>query len=213
MRSICKKGSATLMAVIALCAISAASASASQWYVGGKAMTAATKLAETAKVEETITFSVPGLATKITCSSLTLKTPELLTTGVLKTKFETEFGGCKLVEGFKKCTIEEGRGETRGALEGTPLLGTAPEDQLETKASGGEFVVFPTEGCEYAEIGFARDVPFSMPTGQTESVEQTFVGEGTKAKALNHLELFGNNVYVTGKFKLKLASGAKWSFH
>ena len=58
MRSICKKGPAILAAALALCALTAASASAAQWYVGGKAMTGSEKLAETVKVEEPLKFTI-----------------------------------------------------------------------------------------------------------------------------------------------------------
>ena len=67
MRSICKKGPAILAAALALCALTAASASAAQWYVGGKAMTGSEKLAETVKVEEPIKFTIEegdGTATR-----------------------------------------------------------------------------------------------------------------------------------------------------
>jgi hypothetical protein len=53
-------------------------------------------------------------------------------------------------------------------------------------------------------------VTLEVPTGQTEAVEQEFVGEGEAAKGLTWYE---QPVYLNGKLKLKLASGKAWSFH
>lgn len=210
----------TLMKTLILCATTAtiaaaatASASASQWYVGGKALTGSTKLATTAKVEEAITFSAPSLGLKIACTSVNLVSPEITAPGSLKAEEETYLGGCKAPEGPKGCTVVQERGEPFAGLAGTAVLGTAPEDTLELKSpEASAFIVFELAECGSldGQTAFTGKVPFSMSTGQTESVEQTLVGPGTKSTSLKYE---GNVVYVTGKFKLKLASGSKWSFH
>ena|ERR1700722_4985230 len=217
MRSIYGKGSVVIATVLVLCAVASASASAAQWYVGGKALTGSAKLAATAKVEEPITFSIPGLGMTITCSSLSMESPEILAAGTLKAKEESHLGGCKATVGAKACFVENEWGELFGGIEGLPSLGTSPEDKLELKSPKAyAFVVFELGsncGAFGGQFALTGKIPFSMSAGQTESVEQTFVGEGTKAKGVNSLNFEGNPVYVTGKFKLKLASGSKWSYH
>ena len=213
MRSIWVKTLVLCATAAAVAAVASASASASQWYVGGKALTGSAKLATTAKVEEDITFSAPSLDVKIACTSVNLVSPEIIAPGSLKAKEETYLGGCKATEGPKGCTIIQERGEPFAGLAGTAVLGTAPEDTLELKSPrANAFIVFELSNCGalVGQLVLTGKVPFSMPTGQTESVEQTLVGPGTKSTSL---EMEGNYFYVTGKFKLKLASGSKWSFH
>jgi hypothetical protein len=94
MRSICKKGSVTLVAVLALCVVASASASASQWYVGGKALAGSEKLAETVNVTEPVVFKIEE--SKITCTGVALsKKAEIGASGAIKLG-ETELSGCKL---------------------------------------------------------------------------------------------------------------------
>ena len=212
MRSILMRTLILCATTATIAATTAASASASQWYVGGKALTGSTKLATTTKIEEDITFSAPSLGLKIICASVNLVSPEITAPTSLKAEEETYLGGCK-AERSGGCSVWQERGEPFAGLAGTAVLGTAPEDTLELKSpEAAAFIVFELAECGSldGQAAFTGKVPFSMPTGQTESVEQTLVGEGTKSTSLKYE---GNNVYVTGKFKLKLASGSKWSFH
>jgi hypothetical protein len=55
-------------------------------------------------------------------------------------------------------------------------------------------------------------VTFTMPKGREEAVEQTFVAQGTK-ESPDGLTFLKDPANLTGKFKLKLASGKAWSFH
>ena len=213
MRSILMKTLLLCATTATIAATTAASASASQWYVGGKALTGSTKLATTTNVEEDITFSAPSLGLRITCTSVNLVSPEITAPGSLKAQEETYLGGCKATEGPKGCTVLHERGEPFAGLAGTAVLGTAPEDTLELKSpKAAAFIVFELAECGSldGQMALTGKIPFAMPTGQTESVEQALVGKGTKSTSL---EYEGNYVYVTGKFKLKLASGSKWSFH
>jgi hypothetical protein len=210
MRAMVRKYLVVLMVTLALGAIASASASASQWYVGGKALTASEKLAETVKVEEALTFSIPTLALKTQCTGLSADKPEITTSGTLKVRYFT-FSGCSDIEGPKGCKISsefEGL-ETSASL----ALGTSPADKAEFGGSGFG-VEFTSCGSFSGPARFTGKLPLSLSTGQQEQVEQSFLGEGTNVtKNGLTLNYEGNDVYVTGKLEFKLASGAKWSFH
>ena len=79
------------------CAAAASAASASQWYVGGKALASSEKLAETAKVEEALTFAIPTLGDKWQCTGLAPARSKLVATGTLQTG-EWLVSGCKTLE-------------------------------------------------------------------------------------------------------------------
>jgi hypothetical protein len=220
MRSICKKGSATLAAVLALCALTAASASAAQWYVGGKALTGSEKLAETTKVEENITFTIeisqqPKLDSKLTCS--TLKTPKSEITAPATLKTQMSLGGCKFSEpGHPECGLASGEGILTNALVAKLAAGKSPEDTTELAGENSSKTWFsfePKEACIFfgGEDGSIKGTAtLKTPKGQTEATEQELVGEG---EASSGLSIYSYPVYFTGKVKLKLASGKAWSFH
>ena len=74
------------------------------------------------------------------------------------------------------------------------------------------FQFFTNENCgalPYDDV-VQGSVTLQAPKGQTEAAEQEFAGEGTLSK---NLKIEGKPVYLTGKLKLKLASGKAWSFH
>jgi hypothetical protein len=227
MRSICKKGSATLVAVLALCALAAASASAAQLYVGGKALSGKANLSKAVKVEEPIVFTSEvgsGHTLVITCKKLSVTGPksesaELEAPSTIR--FEAEYENCS-VAGVGECRMEEDIFSSRYDVSLT--TGTAPEDTAliggnEKNIWIGPFVM-TGGGCE-GPTSFHGSLPVKISRGQTEEVEQEFVGEGKAGKGL---ELVGWGyqegtinkfppAYVTGKFKLKLESGSAWSFH
>ena len=222
MRSICKKGSATLVAVLALCALTAGSASAAQWYVGGKALTGTEKLAETIKVEQNIvlTFEL-GDGPKgednptLTCTGMTAPKSELGASGTIKlgTPLLT---GCKLVEPyFPACELGNGPEIGLQTLEAKMTAGKSPEDTAELASTFGSgklwFEFQGAEGCEaFDGKGTIKGaVTLQAPKGQTETTEQELTGEGKLGKELTWS---GSNVSFTGKLKLKLASGKTWSY-
>ncbi len=221
MRSICKKGSATLVAVLALCALAAASASASQWYVGGKALSGSEKLAETVKVEQSIVFSIHGGSSAyatITCTKMSARAPSEITSSGAIDLESLGLGGCVLVEkGNSSCELS-GSTLTTYPLEAKLSLGTSPEDGAELTPKSPfapNWLEFKVSECNLlgeADHPISGTLALKLAKGQTEAVEQEFVGEGEASKGL-----YGFNskepIYVTGKFKLKLASGKAWSFH
>jgi hypothetical protein len=219
MRSICKKSSATLVAVLALCAFAAASASAAELYVGGKALSGTAAFAETPKVEGSITISYPTF--KIACTAMNLeKGSELVSPGNAKFTTNLKYENCKFTEAPNGCSFSSPADIWGDNLEGTITKGTGAEDVMTIKYPGGyAFGSFEVSGTNCAMagnnvLGFNKSKPslaLAMPTGQTESVEQALVFPGEKEK-IEYLP-FTSPVYVKGTFKLKLASGAKWSFH
>jgi hypothetical protein len=222
MRSICKKGSATLVAVLALCAFAAASASAAELYVGGKALSGTAAFAETPKVEGSITISYPTF--KIACTAIKLEEGSepsgLVSPGGAKFTRYFNYENCKFTEAPSGCSFSSPADIWGAGLEGTIAKGTGTEDIMTIKYPGGyDFGSFEVSGTNCVMLGnnvlwFNKSKPslaLAMPTGQTESVEQALVFPGEKEK----IEYAGakSPVYVKGTFKLKLASGAKWSFH
>jgi hypothetical protein len=206
MKSIHRRVLVAAIAVLALAAIASASASAAEWHVGGKALTGSAKLAEKANVEEALTFAVPSLGLKMQCTGLNFWKPEIVAPGTLKVS-EPVLSGCKDLEGPTGCKISE---ESEGlAGSATLALGTAPEDKAEF-ASSIFALKFTSCGAFEGPMRFTGKLLLSVPTGQQEQTEQAFVGVGTKSTTLQYE---GNAVYVTGKFKLKLASDSLWSFH
>ena len=219
MRSICKKGPAILAAILALCALTAASASAAQWYVGGKALTGSEKLAETVKVEEPVkfTFEVGEGAQNptLTCTGMTAAKSEVGPSGTIKLG-TPRLSGCALVETHNAyCELE---GSTLGfvALEAKLAVGKSPEDAAELAGTGGTqklWTEFTTnEECDLFSFlnPVKGTVTLQAPKGQTEAAEQEFTAEGKLSKGLTW---FQQTAYLTGKVKLKLASGKAWSFH
>jgi hypothetical protein len=217
MRSICKKGSATLVAVLALCAIAAASASASQFYVGGKALTGTAKLAKTVKVEEPIVLSSERGEFKlvITCKAASFREAELQAPGTVKLG-ELGLESCTET-GLTNCSMKESI--YTEPLEAAFATGTAPEDTgLFKQGSKRYWTILKFSGtCILSgEVaGIFGTLPVKITKGQTESTEQEFVGEGTAGKGLSMTGLGEPElpVYVKGKFKLKLESGSAWSYH
>jgi hypothetical protein len=220
MKSICKKGTVTLVAVLALCAVASASASAAQWYVGGKALVGSATLSQTTKVEEKIKITSEGI--EITCSTLTAgetRTPfEIVAPATLKVG-DLLLKGCTVTVGNQKCGLGGGSGEEIGTrpLIATLSLGTGLEDhgELVRNAKEGESIVwteFEVGGCgiEGFQFRIKGKVPVKLPHGQTSSTEQELVFE--KAAGLYNFSE-GNPVYLTGKVKLKLTSGSTWGLH
>jgi hypothetical protein len=216
------------LAVLALAAMGAASASAAQWYVGGKALTGSEKLATTIKAEENTVLSFYYNASEktpylqVTCTSLNGTKLEAITApATLKGAFG--LGGCKVTKPTEKsCELENGESLWTDPLEAKLALGAiSPEDAAEFSAVNARKqwmeVNLREDGCA-SLIGIAPGneweirgkLTVKVPTGQQESTEQELVFE--HAEGLYSFNT-GQPVSITGKLKLKLASGKAWSFH
>ena len=119
----------------------------------------------------------------------------------------------------KFCELEGSGGEPESiglaVTEAKLATGKSPEDTAEFAATSTTktlFQFFTNEDCDalpYDNV-VQGSVTLQDLKGQTEAAEQEFVGEGTLSK---NLKIEGKPVYLTGKLKLKLASGKAWSFH
>ncbi len=216
---------AGLIVVFALTAVGAGSASAAQWYVNGKKLTKnghSQNLAEVVKIEENIVISVPATKLAITCKEAKI-TGESRISGIASMQIEfLSLIRCQTTEPASGCELEE-RTNKGDYFEASPQMeGIAPEDKLiiapKTNEDLMEFFFEEEDKCEQAEHALQAllkgQMTLSMPKGREEAIEQTFVGQGTKESPSEMTMLSKEHpAYLTGKFKLKLTSGAKWSFH
>jgi hypothetical protein len=223
MRSICKKGSVMFMTVLTLCAVASASASAAQWYVGGKTLTGSEKLAATVKVEEPIVLyvsdpNVPDI--KITCTTASVPSSEIVAPSTAKIG-SLELSGCSM-SGAPGCSL--GGTELRTEPIETTLSTSGPppltEDLSTFSQTKSEAYLIDLEitgsSCSVSGAGAKIYGQFTtkITSGNTEQTEMHFVGEGEASSGLEIIG-WGNPhppVYISGKFNLKLASGAKFSF-
>jgi hypothetical protein len=209
-------------AMLALGAFASASASASEWYVGGKALSGTVALSETIKTEENIVMSF-DLSTnetimQVTCTSVRVKPGgkglEITSPGTLNAS-RLVLEGCEATKQVAEyCELEYPEIITN-ALEAKLALGKSPEDLAEF----GKAKALWTEFWLDSDCGWGGGNHFvvtgaltvKMPTGQTEATEQELVFENSSGLTWGGNP--GSPVYIKGKIKLKLASGAKWSFH
>jgi hypothetical protein len=217
MKSRWKKIAVAVGAVLMLCAFASASASAatSQWYVAGKALSGSAALSSTTKTVENVEIGYwfgeeePRHEAQISCSTASVLSSSILAPGQLKLG-NVQLSGCAVTYPTGgKCSVEGGR------LGFNPLKAelakeTAGDGGVLAPETGKKWDGFGFHGCvlEGPEFQISGTYAFKLPHGQTESVEQEVVFE--KASGLTS---FGSNVYITGKLKLKLASGTTWSMH
>jgi hypothetical protein len=220
MRSIGKKSPAILAGILALCALTAASASAAQWYVGGKALTGSEKLAETVKIEEAVKLSAPQIEMTYKCSTVTLEKGEITAPGIAK--FTPRLTGCETTKPATGCGIESA---IRGFPVEAALTKGLTEDTATITGSGTKKNVWEIEfgdsdvcAFNYWAFDLRGHVTLALTGGQTEAAEQTasFLGEKETPRGLQMDGTEGGEagpITITGKLKLKLASGKAWSFH
>ena len=200
---------------MAVTALTASAASASQWYVGGKALSGSTGLAEATKVEESISFTLVAYNAKITCTSARLegekgKLADIIAPGSI--------GIGSLV--LKGCTMSSPANcSVPTQIETDPLtgqlaLGTSPADTVTLAATSNVFVTFEISGATCALVGekpMTGKFTLLAPTGQEEQAEQTLAAQGSNEKPAGTM-MAGSPVYLSGKLKVKLSSASKWSF-
>jgi hypothetical protein len=202
---------------MAVSALTASAASASQWYVGGKALSGSTGLAEATKVEESISFTMVAYNAKITCTSASLegesksKLADIIAPGSIAIQ-SLVLKGCAM-SSPAHCSVPT-EIET-DPLTGQLALGTSPGDTVALGMKGNTFVTFDIEGATCALVGekpMAGKFTLLAPTGQEELAEQTLTAQGSNEKPAG-TTMAGFPVYLSGKLKVKLASASKWSFH
>jgi hypothetical protein len=221
MRSIYRKALVCLAVALAFGAVASASASASEWYVNGKALSGSAALSETFKVEESIllTFDLSTNETymKVTCTSVSSYDEgksEIAAPGILKLGTGSLIlRNCQLTMPPAEdefCELTSPSIEFKALEAKMALGGKSPEDLAEfAKANWTKFWIESTCSWEGGDLfTISGTLTVKVPTGRTESTEQELVFE--KAPGLSSED---GPVYITGKIKLKLASGEKWSFH
>jgi len=207
-----------LLAVLALSAAVAGSASAN-WFVGGTELKTSAALATTTVVDEPSTLLVPTLSLSIVCSGKTLDgtSPEIIAGNIGKAA-SLKFLECNTTKPATGCALET-------ANEPIPTLPVSARASLGSGEADRVLFVPQTKGT-FAEIKFSEAdtcalgpalilkgaVTFGAPTGQLELLNQAIVGLGSIEN--NSLEIgSGNKAFIDGgKVLLRLASDSKWSF-
>lgn len=203
----------TVIAAIAMAAVSTASAAAASWHVGGEALSSSAPLASTAKAYAPV--NVESFGYDIECrdglelESASISSPNGGSIGHLV------FTGCTVIKGAR-CSLPSEKIET-DALKIEAATGTKPEDTLTLKpASGVAFAEIELKGaeCEWeggVELrGYAK---LSMPKGQEELAEQELSWDTTESSRILKWGGGANSVAIRGSETAKLSSGKDWSFH
>lgn len=213
-----KMAMVAVLAVFALSATAAATASAS-WFVNGTELSKGQKvaLANTAAV---VTSGVLTLVTKaetvtIACTGSTLgvEEPEIIGTNEGRAK-AVIIKGCATTKPATKCSLA--KSEIRTEPVKTVFTKGSGETDIATLTPQSEefFGVIPfsvTNACSFNEETPVYGVlKVKEPTGQTEEESQAMEGLGSVEN--NSLEVAKNKVYIFGSLLLRLLSLARWSF-
>lgn len=195
-----------LVAVVALGAVSAASASAVAWHVGGSELVGSANLAEATGVTQNFIIEYPSLGLQIECTGLEAKEARITAPNAGKVG-SLVFKGCSFI-GATKCSLEGTEIQTK-PLNLTASAGAGSEVKLNlAPEKGSTFMTYTLKGrnCSLAGINtVAGHALVGLAAGAEEHAEQELVAN-TGASELEPITL-------KGKAKLKLESGANWSFH
>ncbi len=219
---------ASFIVALALSVTAVGSASAAQWYVNGKKLTkyhniTTGNLAGTVKVEENLVISVPAVKLTIACKEAKVSGESRIQGISYMTVEFLTLSRCETTEPATGCELQEESFKGSGLEGAAAAEGTAPEDKLVIAPKVSEVLTtfwFNEETeCKSVELAIQGllngQVTFAMPKGREEAVEQTVTGLGNK-ESPNELTFKLAKEYpafLTGKLKVKLTSGAKWSFH
>ncbi len=207
-------------AALALSVVATDSASAaSQWFVGGAALSGGKALSTTAKVDTAAVLNIPKLKIKLTCLGplLNATSPEIVATNTAKAK-SLIFEGCKTLEPAIGCELEENPQRiptepvtataTKAASPADRLLVKPQTKALFTSIKFKEKNICALEGKE----SISGVVSINAPTGQSELQDQPIEGLGSFEN--NSLEIGGAKAYIEGgRELLLLATKELWSFH
>jgi hypothetical protein len=202
---------AALVAVLALNAIAVTAASAN-WFVGEAELPSGSKaaLATKATVETSFVLSIPAATTKVTCTALSPQKTEIVETNSIAGA-ELVFSSCAVSEGATKCALEKSEIRTNSeGLTGTVSEGTEPEDRItfaQTKSKALASIPFNSSCALSGSQSMSGSLKLAAPALQEELTEQAVQGESTKATGLT---VGGDAAFLSGKAKVKLASGKKF---
>jgi hypothetical protein len=210
----------TLIALVALCSIDAASASAS-WFVGGTELKTSAAIATTAVVDEHTILLVPAVEDlSIECSGGTWH----LDAGVIGSftrffikVFHIDFLACNTIKPTTGCglVLPNQTIDTLPIAGSLSLKGVTQDSVTLSPLTGkilAELEFKETNTCAFNGLeGVKGSVTVNAPTGQAEEVAQAIVGIGSVEN--NSLEVASSKAYlIGGKTLLTLASGSHWSF-
>lgn len=199
-----------LTAMIALGAVSVSSASAAQWFVGGAALVGSSEISPTTKTVENSVLS--GGGETVECTGLTEPTGKkaLITAPNAGSAEALLFTGCKSTTAG--CKISAESITTNGVTTKTETVaGTETKTVFKTTNPENIFAKIKFEvGCPVAGNLNVKGEKLTTtdPNGATESAEQAL-----NVNSTTELKLGANAATLKGKSKLKLVSGANWSFH
>ena len=210
MRSVTRSVLAVAVVAMAFSATAATSALASQWYVGGSALTGSASLASATVTTQNYKF---GYGTNLVeCDrGITLHSASISSPGSGQVEHLT-FAGCKMISPAA-CKLASETIESKPLTLTAALGAKSPEDTVLVKPTTGKTIaelIVNGEGCPFGEPSILTGkMTLVLPKGREELIEQELT-----ARTGEH-ELEWENVEATlqGKSKLKLTSGAVWSFH
>ncbi len=209
----------TTLATLILAITTTTPASADSWFVNGAKLTGSEELINTAKIDEKLTFNVPGLSLEITCAGISAIGAKIVA-GENKESEHLKFEGCSEIQP-STCKVKGSKVETEATIGLQSLalfVGSKTESVvtvLHPKKAGGNFAILELEGtCAIAgENPIKGLVKIADPTGITELAAQLEEGLGS-SEGNNSLEVDKQKAFIEkGRILLTLKSGNKWSFH
>jgi len=200
-----------LVVALVFSALGSASASASEWYVGGSGLTSSAPLAaKTTRVSGGIIIS-GGSGLEFECEGIELKSADIVPSNSGQVE-HLVFTGCNDVGG--NCVLSSPSIESKPLSVEAALGSKSPEDTLLLKPSAGAgttFLEFKLEGERCALAGkklVTGQAVFTLPKGREEAAEQLL-----NVHTEGELKMASFSFTLRGEVKLKLASGKNWSFH
>jgi len=200
---------AVCLGVLAISALTSASASAAGWMVGGTNLTGTEKLATTAAVDEKGVLTGGGVT--ITCEGKTLNgaAPQIEATNK-GSATDLEFTGCKAAA---PCSIESEKVKTEPVTVEATLEGTLAVVATFKPKSGTVFTVLHFLGAECALEGeqpVKGQAKVLAPTGQDERTLQLI--NAISSESSGELKIGSAGASLSGSALLKLENGKPWSF-
>jgi hypothetical protein len=211
-----------LSTAIMICALTAGSADAEEWFVNGKALLTGEAAAVSSSSMLTPAKSpglvMPSLGMALGCTGgVVEKKAEVIGKNTIKTEGIT-FEGCSVAQPESGCTLLENTIRT-APLQGTLAKAASPLDKItfapQTKTQLAEISFSETNTCALSGNQPVKGkIAVLAVTGQVESEIQDIEGLGSSEN--NSLEVGTGNkafLYGGGRALVTLASHVNWSFH
>ncbi len=200
-----------LVAVVALGAVGAGSASAASWHVGGSELAGSASLASLTSTLRNVkleSFDSPS----IECSSaVELKGASVAASAGGRIE-HLVLNGCHVTS--PSCSLGSETIESNALTLEAALGGKSPEDVVVLKPAtkGGVIAEYEIVGCSReGERALTGSIKLVLEKGGEELAAQPFAFDVTSAS--RELRLGESGVSLTGAMTVKLGSGKSWSFH